>query len=239
MKRATGKTDDRPAARKVSIQQPLDGHSFSADDSLNDLPEEGVIEVEIITEQTLLVPGSLFGAEDAEALLAAAGLPVREGQCALWWDLPGVSQTTAQPASAAPQLPKLSRGPAGDTPCAECPEEAAAVVAAVDAACLRRLEERLGARLRLTTPLLQTVRPSGKCVWMRLAAGILYIKVYDGRLRLAEAVAAPAEADRRYFAQRLAREFELGEFELLLADADTRPLRREIGRLFKRTTCES
>lgn len=239
MKRATGKTDDRSAARKVSIQQPLDGHSFSADSLLNDLPQEGVVEVELITEQTMLVPGALFGAEDAEALLAAAGLPVREGQCALWWDLPGESQTTAQPASAAPQPAEPSGGADSGFPCTERSEEAAAVVAAVDAACLRRLKERLGARMRLTTPLLRTLRPTGKCVWMRLAAGILYIKVYDGSLRLAEAVAAPTEADRRYLAQRLESEFPLGEFELCLADADTRPLRREIGRHFKCTTCES
>lgn len=235
MKRATGKTDDRPAARKVSIQQPLDGHSFSADGSLTDLPQEGAVEVEILTEQTMLVPGPLFGAEDAAALLAAAGLPLREGQRALWWNLPAAPMTTPQPASAEPQPSETS----GDTLRAEQPEEAAAVVAAVDAVCLRRLEERLGARMRLTTPLLHAVRPSGKCVWMRLAAGILYIKVYDGGLRLAEAVAAPAEADRCYLAQRLAREFPLGEFELRTADAATRPLRREIGRYFKRTTCES
>lgn len=232
MKRATGKTDDRSAARKVSIQQPLDGHSFSADDALGDLPEEGDVEVEIITEQTLLVPGSQFGPEDAEALLAAAGLPCREGQCTLWWGDPSRSQ----PASDTPQQPET---PDGASPHAGHSGEPVAAVAAVDAACLRRLAERLGARMRLTTPLLRPVRPSGKCVWMRLVAGILYIKVYDGRLRLAEVVAAPTQADRLYLAQQLAGEFPLGEFELRLADADTRPLRREIGRYFKCTTCES
>ena len=68
---------------------------------------------------------------------------------------------------------------------------------------LAAVHERLGGRARYTTPLLCVPQTSVPTVWMYYAAGLLYIKVYDGKLRFAEVVPAPDEADLLYMLERL------------------------------------
>ena len=72
MKQVTGRTNPRPAVKKVSIQLALDGHSFSIAGCEGLLPEPTVT-VEILTARTLLVPEELFDPQRAAALLAADG----------------------------------------------------------------------------------------------------------------------------------------------------------------------
>ena len=81
MRQATGKTNRPQDGYGVSIQQSLDGHSFSLF-GLESPAAEGVVEVEAVTPRTMLVPRELFEPAAAEALLAAAGirLPV-SGSC--------------------------------------------------------------------------------------------------------------------------------------------------------------
>ena len=69
-------------------------------------------------------------------------------------------------------------------------QNAVAVMAAAEDA-LAAVHERLGDRARYTTPLLCVPQASVPTVWMYYAAGLLYIKVYDGKLRFAEVVPAP------------------------------------------------
>ena len=69
MKRATGKTDTPQPGYKVSIQQSLDGHSFSVAAPPAFPAEAERIEAEVLTPRTMLVPVEYFAGERAAALL--------------------------------------------------------------------------------------------------------------------------------------------------------------------------
>jgi len=80
MKRATGKTDTPQPGYKVSIQQSLDGHSFSVAAPPAFPAEAERIEAEVLTPRTMLVPVEYFAGERAAALLAANGMPALSGE---------------------------------------------------------------------------------------------------------------------------------------------------------------
>ena len=106
---------------------------------------------------------------------------------------------------------------------------------AVMAAAVR---ERLGDRAHYTTPLLCAPQASVPTVWMYYAAGVLYIKVYDGKLRFAEVVPAPDESDLLYFFERLGSEFRLRDYTLRIGSGDGRALKRKLGGYFRQIVCE-
>ncbi len=85
MRQATGKTNRPQDGYGVSIQQSLDGHSFSLF-GLESPAAEGVVEVEAVTPRTMLVPRELFEPAAAEALLAAAGIRPAAGERIVWSD---------------------------------------------------------------------------------------------------------------------------------------------------------
>ena len=94
-------------------------------------------------------------------------------------------------------------------------------------------------RIRYSTPLLTRPDLGGKGVWILRKEHLLYIKVYaeSGALCLAEVIPASEEADIRYFFERLAALFPLDEYTLYAAGDFPKNLRKEIGHLFKKTTC--
>lgn len=79
MRQETG-NNPAHAANKVSIQQSLDGHSFSAAGLSADFPGDAAVEVELLTDRTMLVPPELFDAAAGAAMLAANGMPPLAGQ---------------------------------------------------------------------------------------------------------------------------------------------------------------
>lgn len=85
MRQATGKTNRPQDGYGVSIQQSLDGHSFSLL-GLESPAAEGVVEVEAVTPRTMLVPREVFEPAAAEALLAAAGIRPAVGERIVWSD---------------------------------------------------------------------------------------------------------------------------------------------------------
>ena len=116
-------------------------------------------------------------------------------------------------------------------------QNAVAVMAAAEDA-LAAVHERLGDRARYTTPLLCVPQASVPTVWMYYAAGLLYIKVYDGKLRFAEVVPAPDEADLLYMLERLGSEFRLRDYTLRIGSGDGRALKRKLGGYFRQIVCE-
>ena len=104
MKQVTGRTNPRPAVKKVSIQLALDGHSFSIAGCEGLLPEP-VVTVEILTARTLLVPEALFDPQHAATLLAADGKRLQTGEVTVH-SAPhnGVVAVMAVPAQALQQL---------------------------------------------------------------------------------------------------------------------------------------
>ncbi len=83
------------------------------------------------------------------------------------------------------------------------PVQGIVAVMAVHREALRQAEEKLGDRIRYTTPLLREVQAGTPTVWAYRTAGLLYIKVYDGILRFAGVIPAPDTADVCYFTERL------------------------------------
>lgn len=209
MKQETGRTDAPHAGKRVSIQQSLDGRSFSMIGAEGSTTAEEKVEVELRTWQTMLVPVEVFDPDHAEALLAAAGMACTATQQAVW------------------------------TPRRE--DEEAVAVMAIGQECRQQLEERFGSegQILYTTPLLHTPQGAERyCVWLRAADDILYIKVYDRGLRLAEAIPLNTEDDPLYLIERLNRMFPLREFDLRIAGPRPRALRKTLGRYFRSSTCE-
>ncbi len=203
MRRATG-SNTPEAANKVSIQQSLDGHSFSVRGLDCEFTGSEPVAVEVLSARTMLVPKELFDAERARALLAANGMPLRGAERVVW------SDTQA---------------------------ETVAVIA-VHPEAIRQTEERLGARVRFTTPLLHVPIAACATVWLYYTGLLLYIKVYKGALQLAEVIEAPAEADILFALERLGQEFAADDYELCVAGERDRPLYKLLRKRFPKIRCE-
>ena len=126
----------------------------------------------------------------------------------------------------------------GECPVWSAPQQNAVAVMAAAENALAAVHERLGGRARYTTPLLCVPQTSVPTVWMYYAAGLLYIKVYDGKLRFAEVVPAPDEADLLYMLERLGSEFRLRDYTLRIGSGDGRALKRKLGGYFRQIVCE-
>ena len=81
MKQVTG-SNSASSPFGVSIQQSLDGHSFSRPEPARWPAAEGdeTLEVELILPRTLLVPEHLFDPQAARELLAANGTPAHDDE---------------------------------------------------------------------------------------------------------------------------------------------------------------
>ncbi|WP_417015597.1 DUF3822 family protein [Alistipes sp.] len=77
MKQVTGNSTS-PSQFRVSIQQSLDGHSFSRPELAQCPPSTGTVEVELIVPHTALIPEPLYSNERKEELLAANGTPATD-----------------------------------------------------------------------------------------------------------------------------------------------------------------
>lgn len=120
------------------------------------------------------------------------------------------------------------------------PVEGIVALMAVPAQALRRLRERLDAdtELAYTTPLLTPVHPAKPTVLLHRAAGYLYIRIYNGGLRLAEVLPTPTDADIRYVLERLETEFPLKQYAAQLTGKEKRRLEKLVGNRFKSIRCE-
>ena len=114
----------------------------------------------------------------------------------------------------------------------------AVAVMAAHREALRQVEEKLGDRIRYTTPLLREVQAGTPTVWAYRTAGLLYIKVYDGSLRFAGVIPAPDTADVCYFTERLEKEFALKSCELRISGDDAKACGKLLKGYFKRIVCE-
>lgn len=198
MKQVTG-SNQPSSPQRVSIQQQLDGHSFSASPYPETAPAEGIV-CELCTLKTLLVPAEEFAPEAAEALLAAAGLAPSAEESVVWSE----------------------------------PEEDAVGVMAFDRATIETLRRRYAEALHFTTPLLGSCKHRVPTVGLDKRGELLYIKVYDRTLRLAEVVPAVSDEDLLYVMESLDRIRPLRDFELQPAKTLSAAARKLLRRYFKR-----
>lgn len=108
-------------------------------------------------------------------------------------------------------------------------------VMAVPEEAMRRIEERFGAEVRFSTPLLRPVAAAEPTVCICDTGTLLYIRICDPALRLAETLAVASEADRSYLLARLAERIDPKQYVLQLEDrvGNARCYRN----LFKRMIC--
>ncbi|MEG1701058.1 MAG: hypothetical protein RR270_07215 [Alistipes sp.] len=119
------------------------------------------------------------------------------------------------------------------------PHPEGVAVMALSAKVMRRIADKLGDRAHFTSPLLCVPSSMTEAtVWLRCEARLLYIKVYDGELRFAEVLPVATDADVLYFFERLGREFTLANYQLHLTGDQRAPVRKLLGKRFKRVLCE-
>lgn len=125
-----------------------------------------------------------------------------------------------------------------ESECAVCsdPQQQQIAVMAVDKKCHRLLTETAGDRISYTSPLLFQPKFSGQGVWLHHTNGLLYIKIYDTVLRLAEVVRAQGTTDILYYLGRLEEAFPLKSYPLCLSGSCT--LARQLRTYFRDVRCE-
>lgn len=116
------------------------------------------------------------------------------------------------------------------------PQQQQIAVMAVDEECRRYLTETLGDRAVFTSPLLYEPKLVGPGIWLIHTDGLLYVKLFDKRLRLAEVVRAQGTADILYYLGQLNREVPLTSYPLCLSGSST--LARQLKTYFRDVRCE-
>lgn len=117
-------------------------------------------------------------------------------------------------------------------------QDAVVAVMAAGREAIEAVRAGAPAGVRFTTPLLEPIGGDVPAVRCRLAAGIAYIKVWDGSLRMAEAIPAASEEDMLCLFERLGGVFALREYRLYFAGDEACRLRRLLKNRFKETVCE-
>lgn len=188
---------------RVSIQLPLGGHSFSADDISADVIG-GTLPVEIIlpSRQTMLVPEQEFDTAVAGALLSTAGMPCREGQCAVY----------TRPLC----------GMVG--------------IMAVEESLHKTLREVFGERIYYSTPLLSTATLARGVVLQRID-DLLFVRIYDDGLQMAEVMTAANDADVVYLLSTIDREYHIYNTECRIV-GESGGLLEICKTIFKHASCE-
>lgn len=223
---------------RVSIQQSLDGHSFSRP-VLAEIPEGSEVRVvELILPGSMLVPERLLSEESARDLLAANGMPAApEEQIVVCRGsvVPPKGDTCGQ--TSGKRLPADDATTRNGQNLQE-EEEAVVALVAVEKRILHEIRERFP-EARFTTPLLDKPLSRRKCVWICRREQLLYIKVYEkGLLRLAEVIPARTEAETGYFIEELGQILPLKEYELRITGEHAKELRKWIGKQFEKAICE-
>ncbi len=204
MRQVTG-SNNSATDKKVSIQLMLDGHSFSLASLDGITPSGEGVEIELLTERTMLVPRELFDASMLREMMAMSGIAVSADMEFVWSN----------------------------------PDAEVVAAMAVPAHFTRAIEERLGDKVRFTTPLLAEPAVTASALWLNRRHDLLYIKVYDSSLCLAEVIRLGEEAEMEYLVERLSARFPLGDYTLQLAGDDAAQMRRRLSKRFKTTLlCE-
>lgn len=237
MKQVTG-SNPFATPERVSIQQSLDGHSFSRP-VLAEIPEGSEVRVvELILPGTMLVPERLLSEESARDLLAANGMPAApEEQIVVCRGsvVPPKGDTCGQ--TSGKRLPADDAATRNGQNLQE-DEEAVVALVAVEKRILHEIRERFP-EARFTTPLLDKPLSRRKCVWICRREQLLYIKVYEkGLLRMAEVIPARTEAETGYFIEELGQILPLKEYELRITGEHVKELRKWIGKQFEKVICE-
>lgn len=104
-------------------------------------------------------------------------------------------------------------------------------VMAINGECVELLRTNYGSRLSFVSPLLEDAAPEHGAL-IRLDTDVLYVRIYDGGLRFAEAMEVTADADLQYYLESIQRVYDIYNM-YARAMGDTERLKRIAGRCFK------
>ena len=205
MRQVTG-SNSTSTDKKVSIQLRLDGHSFSRDILLAevaeksvvragaeaDAKEEDIVEVELLTAKTIMVPEECFEPDLAAKLLRMSGIICSDEELPVW----------SRPCEGAVAVMALSR-------------EVAQVLNECFGACL----EYSSPILRQCTVQSQgqekdkgKIEGVGPYLYIYSDGNVAYFKLYEGaKLRLCEVISLTGEDDMLCMVESIIRECSLAK----------------------------
>ena len=101
------------------------------------------------------------------------------------------------------------------------------------------LKRAYGEEVRYTTPLLSPVGNIGPTIWLCDTGDLIYIKVYDPKLQMAEVVPVEDAADRDYLLARLTQSCDPNRYTVRLnLRTNDKSILRQYKNYFKRLQCE-
>lgn len=101
------------------------------------------------------------------------------------------------------------------------------------------LKRTYGEEVRYTTPLLSLVGNIEPTIWICDTGDLIYIKVYDPKLQMAEVVPIEDEADRDYLLARLTQSCDPNRYTVRLnLRTNDKSILRQYKNYFKRLQCE-
>lgn len=232
MRQVTG-SNSTSTDKKVSIQLRLDGHSFSRDILLAevaeksvaragaeaDAKEEGIVEVELLTAKTIMVPEECFEPDLAAKLLRLSGIICSNEELPVW----------SRPCDGAVAVMALSR-------------EVAQVLNECFGACV----EYSSPILRQCTVQSQgqekgsgKTEGTGPYLYIYGDGNVAYFKLYEGaKLRLCEAISLTGEDDMLCMVESIIRECSLAKPTIFVEGTSTDGVIKLLKQYHKVQKCE-
>ena len=232
MRQVTG-SNSTSTDKKVSIQLRLDGHSFSRDILLAevaeksvaragaeaDAKEEGIVEVELLTAKTIMVPEECFEPDLAAKLLRMSGIICSDEELPVW----------SRPCDGAVAVMALSR-------------EVAQVLNESFGACV----EYSSPILRQCTVQSQgqekgsgKIEGVGPYLYIYSDGNVAYFKLYEGaKLRLCEVISLTGEDDMLCMVESIIRECSLAKPTIFVEGTSTDGVIKLLKQYHKVQKCE-
>lgn len=232
MRQVTG-SNSTSTDKKVSIQLRLDGHSFSRDILLAevaeksvaragaeaDAKEEGIVEVELLTAKTIMVPEECFEPDLAAKLLRMSGIICSDEELPVW----------SRPCDGAVAVMALSR-------------EVAQVLNECFGACV----EYSSPILRQCTVQSQgqekdkgKIEGVGQYLYIYSDGNVAYFKLYEGaKLRLCEVISLTGEDDMLCMVESIIRECSLAKPTIFVEGTSTDGVIKLLKQYHKVQKCE-
>ncbi len=232
MRQVTG-SNSTSTDKKVSIQLRLDGHSFSRDILLAevaeksvaragaeaDAKEEGIVEVELLTAKTIMVPEECFEPDLAAKLLRMSGIICSDEELPVW----------SRPCDGAIAVMALSR-------------EVAQVLNESFGACV----EYSSPILRQCTVQSQgqengsgKIEGVGPYLYIYSDGNVAYFKLYEGaKLRLCEVISLTGEDDMLCMVESIIRECSLAKPTIFVEGTSTDGVIKLLKQYHKVQKCE-
>ncbi len=232
MRQVTG-SNSTSTDKKVSIQLRLDGHSFSRDILLAevaeksvaragaeaDAKEEGIVEVELLTAKTIMVPEECFEPDLAAKLLRMSGIICSDEELPVW----------SRPCEGAVAVMALSR-------------EVAQVLNESFGACVEYSSPILH---QCTVQSQGQENGSGKIegvgpyLYIYSDGNVAYFKLYEGaKLRLCEVISLTGEDDMLCMVESIIRECSLAKPTIFVEGTSTDGVIKLLKQYHKVQKCE-